>query len=359
MPEPVWSWPTDDPDRAVTSGSDDHIQRGGSPAIDIPSWPARNTVSPARCLMHADAQARVSLVVHNAQASNCGRQLDIWWVHDGARWEYRSCHWERLDVAVGQIIYADTVCGLMGRTGVTDGGVHQHGVLRRNGVIVRPEDYLDSTSQPQLGGDMTDDERAAFDALVNRVAELEQANERLWRYGLGTLGNVTLEDNADAPREPSNPVKLLLGRLGRNLGLYAFFQRRFPGQSNGEYWAGIETSAPVPDGKPVAWGYGALPLRLWGQNCLLESQGALVVRNVVAERVYLSPPVYRNLETGEFVSPSSWSAAGEPLDEQGRLLGGLYWNDADLGTYLTRVDGRPVLVHDGQMVDLSMHTAWR
>ena len=181
--------------------------------------------------------------------------------------------------------------------------------------------------------------------IDERVEALEQALARLDIYGLTTAGNVTLEDGG---REPSNPVKLLLGKLAQALGLYAFFQRRFDGQAVGEYWAGMETSQQPPDGSPVAWGYGALPMRLWWQNCLLEANGTLVVRNVVAERVYLAPPVYRDMRTGAFISPSSWSPAGEPLDAEGRLLGGIYWPES-LGTYLTVHDGVPVVVHDSEI----------
>lgn len=185
--------------------------------------------------------------------------------------------------------------------------------------------------------------------IEERVDALEQTITRLDQYGLTTAGNVILEDSG---RAPSNPVKLLLGKLSQALGLYAFFQRRFDDQARGEYWAGLETSQQPPDGNPIAWGYGALPMRLWGQNCLLEANGALVVRNVVAERVYLAPPVYRNMRTGVFVSPSSWSAAGEPLDDHGNLLGGIYYPET-VGTYLTVHDGQPVIVHNGEIHPLA------
>ncbi len=184
-----------------------------------------------------------------------------------------------------------------------------------------------------------------LEALWARVEALEQANARLLVYGLTTAGNLTLEDGG---RVPSNPVKVLLGFLGRATGLYVFWQRRFGGQAQGEYWAGLETALEPPDGRPVAEGYGALPLRLWGQNVLLEANGALVVRHVVCERVYLAPPVYRHRWTGAFVTASGWSGAGEPLDAEGRVLGGIYY-PAQLGTYLTVHEGRPVVVHEGEV----------
>lgn len=184
-----------------------------------------------------------------------------------------------------------------------------------------------------------------LDELRARIEALEAVIDP-GSMNILTLGNLTLEDEG---REPGNPVKLFLGFLSRATGLYAFWQRRFGGQALGEYWAGLETSLAPPDGRPVAEGYGALPLRLWGQNVLLEANGALVVRTVVAEKVYLAPPVYRHRWTGEFVAPSAWSQAGEPLDEQGRVLGGIMYDPADLGTYLTVHEGKPVVVHDGEV----------
>lgn len=161
-----------------------------------------------------------------------------------------------------------------------------------------------------------------------------------------TTGNLTLHDDG---RESSNPVKLFMGFLQRATGLYFFWQRRFPGQSDGTHWAGMETSLEPPDGRPIAEGYGALPMRLWGQNVLLEANGALVVKDVVAHKVYLSPPVYRHRWTGQFMSPSGWSAAGEPLDDEGRVMGGIYYDVANLGTYLTVHEGQPVVVHNGEI----------
>lgn len=345
MGEPVWTWPTDDPERLVTSDSADHARRGTGPALDIPSWPVRGVPAPARILKHRGAQGRVTRAIDNPDLSPCGRQLDVWWIADGARWECRSCHWDRLDVATGDLVYDWTVCGVMGTSGEAD-GVHQHTVLWRNGVRVTPEEYVFEGWEPPAA-QPEPVEVPVEPTIEERMEAVEQELQRLRAFGLGTLGNVTLEDGG---REPSNPVKLLLGKLGENLGLYGFFQRRFAGQAQGEYWAGLETSVPAD---PPANGYGGLPMRLWGQNVLLESNGALVVRTAVAERIYLSPPVYRDLRTGAFVSPSAWSDAGEPLDADGNLLGGIMYDTDDLGTYLTVHEGRPVLVHQGEIRELA------
>ena len=53
------------------------------------------------------------------------------------------------------------------------------------------------------------------------------------------------------------------------------------------------------------------------------------------------------------MAASGWSAAGEPLDEQGRVMGGIMYDVANLGTFLTLHEGRPVIVHNGNIRQLA------
>lgn len=146
-----------------------------------------------------------------------------------------------------------------------------------------------------------------------------------------TKGNVSLADDG---RDPSNPLKWFMGKLGQ--GLYVFWQKRFAGQAKGEFWAGLETWLLPPSGRPVAEGYGALPLRIWGQGLLMEANGVLTTRHLAVDTVYLQTPKYMNRQTGQFEHARGWSDAGEPLTFEGEVMGGIHWDDSakGLSTYL-------------------------
>ena len=160
-------------------------------------------------------------------------------------------------------------------------------------------------------------------------------------------GNITTNGNFytnDTGRASYNPVKWFMGTMKK--GLYFFFQKRFDDQANEKYWAGFETFRDpglTPD--KVSWGYGALPGRMWFQGHCMEADGTYVTRSVVAERVYLAPPVYRHMKTGEFKHPSSWSPSGEPLDENQELMGGIYYKD--VSCYITREVDEVVVYNRG------------
>jgi hypothetical protein len=191
-----------------------------------------------------------------------------------------------------------------------------------------------------------------MDAVNERVTVLERQVEALTAMLVGILmpgtsnintpGNIT---QVDPGRTASDPVKQFMGN-SPDSGLYTFWQRRFS-SGDGQYWGGMETFRRPAAECPPHWGYGAEPMRLWGQNFLFEANGTAVVRNIVTERVYLAPPVFRNLETGEFVPAASFDANGTPYGPGGERLGGIYWDTANLGVYLTQVDGWPVVVKGG------------
>lgn len=180
------------------------------------------------------------------------------------------------------------------------------------------------------------------------IAELRDeqalAAQRLQIFGLRSSGNLILTDD----RPPHSPVLFFLGYNGT--GLYGFLQKRFENQAVDQYWAGIRTTVPA---NPVADGYGGLPLDLWGQNFRAAPDGTLISRTSVTSILYLSEPVYRNLTSGQFESPSSWSPSGEPLAADGSLLGGIMYNQSALHTFLTLHNGVPVLVHNGIIYPLT------
>ena len=101
--------------------------------------------------------------------------------------------------------------------------------------------------------------------------------------------------------------------------------------------------------------YGAGAMDLWGQNVRAAPDGTVVSRTFVTEKLYLDTVRYRNLKTGEFVVPSSWSPAGEPLDEAGDLLGGIMYGQPEQGAlraFLAVVDGRLALSVDGVLYEI-------
>lgn len=184
-------------------------------------------------------------------------------------------------------------------------------------------------------------------SLEERIAWLEAEIETLRQWvdfangNIATPGNITQQGS----REPSNPLKLYLGSDSDH-GLYFFFQERPPGQGS-PLWGGFETFARVNLDQP-AWGYGALPLRAWGMNFLLEANGDQVGRNLVVERIYLQSPAHRNLQTGAFEKPDHYDQDGVPYDHDGNQMGGIYYDAGDLNVYLTRVGPHVVLFNHGQ-----------
>lgn len=161
------------------------------------------------------------------------------------------------------------------------------------------------------------------DSLEQRVERLEADNARLQQLLDLALGNLTTPGNLtqQADRPPTSPLKHIMTTADGRGGLYTFMQERFPDQGS-ELWAGVETFVKH---QTPAWGYGALPLRLWGQNCLLEANGVLVVREVVTEKVTERPVKYCNLTTGKFEEAASYDEHGVPLDSRGNPMGGIHW----------------------------------
>lgn len=177
--------------------------------------------------------------------------------------------------------------------------------------------------------------------LEERVAQLEAALAAILQAGthnIETDGNVSMVGS----REPGNPQKLFMGP-DMNRGGYFFSQERFPGQGT-PYWAGYETFERVDPANP-SWGYGYWPMRMWGQNFLLEANGDNVSRNVVAERIYLQSPAHRNMQTGAFEKPDHYDQFGVPFTADGQQMGGIYYDKNDLEVYLTR-EGREVVLYN-------------
>lgn len=223
----LWSWPTDDPDRSLSVVNGErqdaaaHVARGGRPAVDIPAFPTPGAPCPARVPMHVGARARVKAVINDPNASACGCQLDVWWTWEGVLYEARTCHWERIDVAVGDMLPDWKPAGLMGASGQAQ-GVHQHYVLTVGGVVVDPEPYLFmdismdntipgvGTGQEQndgtSGGTLTEEQRTEALALLDLV------------HG---VGKVLTKEQRTRQRRASlgEQVKEAAVRLGELLGL--------------------------------------------------------------------------------------------------------------------------------------------
>lgn len=88
---------------------------------------------------------------------------------------------------------------------------------------------------------------------------------------------------------PDNFPKQWIGYDDDHL-LYTFFQES---GDHPQGWSGIETFLRPPSGVPVAQGYGALPIRVWGREFLAESDGSIAAsQGFLAPRVYLANPVY-------------------------------------------------------------------
>lgn len=161
------------------------------------------------------------------------------------------------------------------------------------------------------------------DSLEQRVERLEADNVRLQQLLDLALGNLLTPGNLtqQSDRPPASPMKHIMTTADARGGLYTFMQQRPPNQGS-ELWAGVETFIKH---QTPSWGYGALPLRLWGQSALLESNGVLVVREVVTEKVTERPVNYRNLTTGAFEPAASYDSHGVPLDDSGSPMGGIYY----------------------------------
>lgn len=128
-----------------------------------------------------------------------------------------------------------------------------------------------------------------------------------------------------------------LVRLGDDIDhhLYFFHQPR-PGTD--EFWAGLQTFRRPPEGTPVDFGYGYYPGRHWNQHFLQEAGGEVMSRSMIAERVYLTPPHYRDVSdpSGQFVRPNHFDADGVPRKADGERLGGIHFLGAALETYIER-----------------------
>ena len=190
--------------------------------------------------------------------------------------------------------------------------------------------------------------QAEFDELKAQVEVLTTALAGIVQDGtnnIQTIGNISMI----GPRDPSNPRKFFMGP-SFDRGVYLFSQERFAGQGSDE-WGGIETyRKPDDDPSHASWGYGADPGRMWWQNFLLEANGDQVGVNVVANRIYLQQPKYRNLQTGGWEKPYQYHN-GVPCKADGTPLGGIQVDFDDLGSYITRDGDRLVLYHGGVEVD--------
>lgn len=251
-------------------------------------------------------------------------------------------HLSEIYVSVGQYVGAGEIVGLTGGVPGEPGagfttGEHLHEELRVGwqwGERIDPDmATLEELEQLVLdqGAQIAD-----LTARLNGVAQQGTNN-------IQTDGNMSMLGD----RPPGSPLKFFIGKDFQR-GLYFFFQERFPGQGT-ELWGGFETYQAPPDGDPThaSWGYGALPGRAWFQNFLLEANGDNVSRNVVTNRIYLQVPAHRNLSTGVFEKPSSYSPEGVPLAADGSPLGGIYPDFNDLGTYFAREGDQVVLYING------------
>lgn len=114
----------------VTSDSADHLARGEDLAIDIGLSLGAAFVAP-----HGGVIGNVGWM------GDCGLAVEEWWQEDGSGWQTRYCHFGDVAVAPGDSIVAGQPLGTVGMTGLTT-GPHIHIVLWKDGVRVRPEDYL-------------------------------------------------------------------------------------------------------------------------------------------------------------------------------------------------------------------------
>ena len=155
----------------ITQTSDDHIARGGGPAVDFAAWSGTEWLSCA---------PKTARVVKSGYDSECGFHLYLQWHDTETDWLMRAryCHglmappW-----GVGALVEPGECVGFVGATGIAT-GPHLHFALERwtgqEWARLRPEDYLDthsqpgeSDSQPQLGGEMNADEKAEALALLD------------------------------------------------------------------------------------------------------------------------------------------------------------------------------------------------
>ena len=177
----AWTWATDDPDRAISPDGDAaaHIRRGGRLAIDVPAFPTPGAPCPARVPMHTGARARVKAVINDPNASACGRQLDVWWTWEGLLYEARTCHWERIDVGVGDMLPDWKIAGWMGASGQAQ-GVHQHYVLTVGGVVVDPEPYLLDITADNPAGDTGTSHAQDDGTKEETLKSIKDSLDRAW-----------------------------------------------------------------------------------------------------------------------------------------------------------------------------------
>ena len=158
----------------VTNDSDAHLARGSGEAVDFAAWSGTEWLSCA---------PKTARVVMSGYDSECGYHIYLQWHDPETDWLLRAryCHglmappW-----GVGALVEPGECVGFVGATGIAT-GPHLHFALERwtgqEWSRLRPEDYLESTSQPgesdsqpQLGGgEMTDDERAEAMTLLDIV----------------------------------------------------------------------------------------------------------------------------------------------------------------------------------------------
>lgn len=153
----------------IGEGSDAHLARGDGwgEAIDIPGPP-----SGVPALAVAVADCTVTVAIRDEHASRCGRQVDVAWTADGHDWIGRYCHLAAVWVDAGHTLTAGAPVGVVGMTGLAF-GVHLHFVLFRDGVRVRPEDYLFEEAV------MTDEARAEIAAVASQLRTVAVRNERV------------------------------------------------------------------------------------------------------------------------------------------------------------------------------------
>lgn len=133
-------------------------------------------------------------------------------------------------------------------------------------------------------------------------------------------GNIFTEGNIYLLGHRLSPIKIFMGKDLDN-GFYGFVMER----PDGSLLTGFETFRRPDPRLPVSSGYGAYPIRLWGSNILIEANGVVVARDLVASKLILQEPV---------------TVGG----------GGITWNPEDMGTYMTRDGPDLILYHNGREI---------
>lgn len=136
---------------------------------------------------------------------------------------------------------------------------------------------------------------------------------------------------------PGSVADFPLMRLGQDIDHHLYFFHQ-PREGADEYWAGFQTFRTPDEGIPVAHGYGYYPGRQWNQHFLQEAGGEVMSRAMIAERLYLSEPHYRDMSdpNGAFVQPDHFDANGIPRKASDERLGGIHFMGVALETYVER-----------------------